>query len=312
MRIRPLAEADLPQVVAAWNRALPYDQVLAERLQHAILEDPNYEPEGVVIAEGDGGEVLGLSGCVVRRTVQGNDGQGSDWEFDLGFLKAFFVVESRDGDRSAGEVLAVSEAFAVAAGKRAMQLCLYSYHYLFPGLDLRYERLRQAMVEAGYRDIATIEDVAVDLRPEEIARRLERLRGRAGTGAQVLVWEPGLLPMMRRFVEEGKAPRWFPPGWEANYSQPDEATLVLRQEDGIIGWAHFWPGRPRAGFGPILVLPRERGKGYGARLLLECMSRAQAQGSERMTAGWANTGFYTRHGWSIVRRYAVLRKGLTR
>jgi len=40
------------------------------------------------------------------------------------------------------------------------------------------------------------------------------------------------------------------------------------------------------------------------------MERARAGGAERMTAGWANTGFYVRHGWHITRRYAVLRKEL--
>jgi hypothetical protein len=33
-------------------------------------------------------------------------------------------------------------------------------------------------------------------------------------------------------------------------------------------------------------------------------------GCTQMRAGWANTGFYVRHGWYIVRRFAVLRKEL--
>jgi GNAT superfamily N-acetyltransferase len=305
-----MSEADLPQVVAAWNSVLIHDQVSVDHLRHAVLGDPNYEPEGVVVAESDGGRVPGLSACIVRRTVEGKDGQGADWEFDVGFLKAFFVADGADAQRTAAELLEASEAFCRQAGKRAVQLTLYSHHYFFPGLDLRYERLREIVARHGYRDIATIEDVAVDLRAEEIAARLERSRRRAGADAEVLTWEPSLVPMMRPFVEEGRVPHWFPVGWEAHYSQPDETVLVLRRDREIIGWARFWPGKPRAGFGPILVLPRERDKGYGALLLLECMSRAQAQGSQRMAAGWANTGFYVSQGWSIVRRYAVFRKEL--
>lgn len=310
MRVRPMSEADLPQIVVAWNRVLAHDQVSLDRLRDALLGDPNYEPEGVVLAEGDGGEPLGLSACVVRRTVGGKDGQGSDWEFDLAFLKAFFVADSAAGDQAAGGLLAASEAYSRAADKQALQLALYSCHYFFPGLDLRYERLRQAMAQAGYRDIATVEDVVVDLHTGQIASALARARRRAGPDAEVLAWEPGLLPSMLRFVEEGEYPRWFPAGWQARYGAPEDTTLVLQRDGEIIGWAHFSPGTPRASFGPILVLERERSKGYGALLLLECMSRAQAQGSQRMTAGWANTGFYTRHGWTITRRYAVLRKEL--
>jgi GNAT superfamily N-acetyltransferase len=78
----------------------------------------------------------------------------------------------------------------------------------------------------------------------------------------------------------------------------------------VLGWARFRATKPRSGFGPILVLPRARGKDYGARLLLECMVQAREAGAQQMTAGWANTGFYVRFGWHITRRYAVFTKEL--
>jgi GNAT superfamily N-acetyltransferase len=87
-------------------------------------------------------------------------------------------------------------------------------------------------------------------------------------------------------------------------------VLALRYDGEILGWAQYWPSTPRAGFGPILVLPRARGNGYGALLLLECMVRARRDGSATMWAGWANTGFYVANGWHITRRYAVLHKQL--
>ena len=123
-------------------------------------------------------------------------------------------------------------------------------------------------------------------------------------------WRPELLGEMRRFVEEGAQSQWFPVGWEARYGEPDETTVVLRRGGEIVGWAHYWPGRPRCGFGPILVLPRARGNGYGSLLLRECMARAARGGGEYMSAGWANTPFYVMNGWHIVRRFAVLLKEL--
>lgn len=308
LRIRPMTEEDLGQVTEAWNRALAHDQVSAERLRAAILGDPNYEPGGVVVAEGSDGQVLGMAACIVRRTVQGRDGEGVEWEFGTGYLKGFFLAGG--AEEAAASLVGHAEAFCRAAGKTALQLTLYSHNYLYPGLDVRYEGLREVLQALGYRDVATVEDVGTKLEEADIAARLACARARVGPDAQVLSWRPELLPQLRRFVEEEPHPRWFPPGWEQRYQQADETTLVLRRGEEIVGWAHFSPGRPRASFGPTLVLSRERSRGYGGLLLLECMSRARQLGAEEMWAGWANTRFYVRYGWQIVRRYAVLRKEL--
>jgi GNAT superfamily N-acetyltransferase len=186
----------------------------------------------------------------------------------------------------------------------------YAGPFVYPGIDVRYHRLREILAEHGYRDIWTIHDVSADLWDENVGEMLDQTRARMPRGVEVMTWEPSLLPAMRAFAAEGDMPPWFPPGWESRLARPRETVLVLRKGEEILGWARYWPGKPRAGFGPILVLPRARGQGFGARLLLECMVRAREAGAERMEAGWANTGFYTRHGWQITRRYAVLKKEL--
>jgi GNAT superfamily N-acetyltransferase len=139
---------------------------------------------------------------------------------------------------------------------------------------------------------------------------LQRVRERVGSEVELLTWRPELLEAMRRFVAEGRMPAWFPAGWERRMARPREEVLVVRRGEEIVGWAEYGPGAPRASFGPVLVLERERGKGYGVLLLLECMLHAEQRGAQRMTAGWANTGFYIAAGWHIYRRYAVLTKEL--
>ena len=311
MRIRPMAAEDVDRVVPAWNAALVHDQVTEEQFRQVMLEDPNYESGGVVIAEGPSGEVLGLGACVLRRTPEGKDGGGRDWEFLRGFLKGFFVVDGQQGEVAAPPLLAAAEAYCSAAGKRELMVSEYSGPYVFPGIDVRYHRLPSILAQLGYRDVDTIEDVGVDLRGTDLASRREAARARFGPEHTILTWEPGLMPAMRKFVAEGNSPQWFPVGWESGLARPRERAFVLRKGDEILGWAQYWPGQPRAGFGPILVLPRARGRGYGAALLLECMVRAREGGAEHMDAGWANTGFYTANGWHIIRRYAVLNKELT-
>lgn len=310
MQIRAMEVADVPRVVAAWNSVLVHDQLSEERFRGVMLEDANYERDGVMMAE-ENGEVLGLSACVVRRGAQGKDGRGYGWESRRGHLKGFFVVEGSQGEVAAGALLEAAEAYCVSAGKRELTLTVYTGRYLFPGLDVRYERLRGLLREHGYRDIETIEDVGVDLRDLGHEARLAAVRGKADPETELLSWEPSLLPAFRKFVAEGKMAEWFPVGWEARYAEPSDHAFILRRGDEIVGWARYWPSQPVAGFGPILVLERERGRGYGLRLLLECMVRARDAGAERMHAGWANTGFYIAAGWQIERRYAVLKKDLT-
>lgn len=310
MRVTPVLESELSEIAAAWNAALPHDTVSEKGLRRVLLQDPNYERGGVLVARHDDGSVLGLTACVVRRTVEGHDGGGRPHEFPYAFLNGFFVVEGDRGDAAADALLTEVEHYAAEADKRYVRVTMYTGPYVYPGLDVRYERLRAILGERRYRDIHTIEDVGVDLRDVQLGERLERARARVGSDSVVLPWRPELLPMMRRFAEEGNQAQWFPVGWESRYAEPDGTTLVLRRGEEIVGWAHYYPGSPHSGFGPTLVLDRERSKGYGSLLLLECMARARERGAEYMDAGWANTGFYVRNGWQIVRRFAVLLRAL--
>lgn len=308
MKISAMTENDLARVVKAWNATLPHDQLTDTRFRWVMLEDPNYEPDGLLLAEAENGSLLGLSACVLRRTVEGKDGGGAPDGFKRGYLKGFFVTDLAQAEEAADRLLDKAEARCREGGKTELCVTQYTGPYIFPGLDVRYERLRELLGSRGFRDVQTIEDVGITLGPE-LESDLERTRERAGHEVEVVTWRPDLMPMMRKFVAEGQQPQWFPVGWEEYYAKADDTKLMLRRGKEIIGWAHFHPGE-QAGFGPTLVLERERGKGYGARLLFECMVRAMHAGAKHMSAGWANTGFYVSCGWQIERRFAVLIKAL--
>jgi GNAT superfamily N-acetyltransferase len=310
MIIRPIVAEDAALVVSAWNQTLKHDHLSEQRFREVMLGDPNYEPEGVLLAEGDAGDVLAFSACVVRRDLRGKDGGGGEDNYDRAFLKGFFAVAGKEGTAAARELLARAEAFGAGAGKRAVTVTVYDGPYLFPGIDVRYQRLRRILERSGYQDTYTIECVATDLRSPKVDRMLGEVRATIPPDVTIATWDPAMLPAMREFVAEGEMPGWFPVGWESAYAAPAQTTLILSKGDEILAWAQFHPRRPRAGFGPILVLKRERGRNYGAVLLLESMVRSRKMGCRSMFAGWANTGFYVRYGWSIIRRFAVLRKGL--
>ena len=311
MNLRPMTEADLPRVSSAWNATLTYDQFTEQRFGQITLGDPNYEPEGMPLAESDTGDILGFSACVLRREVVGKDGGGSQDGFDHAYLKGFFVVPGEAGHDVGAKLIAAAESYARSANKRWLVLSEYDVSYAYPGLDVRYERLRDLLMQNGFQDTYTIECVAADLHALDLPRMLEETWATMPADVKLATWDPSMLPAMRNFVTEGEMPGWFPIGWEEHYQRRVDHRLILTKADEIVAWAQFGSQKPTAGFGPILVLPRLRGKNYGGLLLLEAMLRARAAGSDHMLAQWANTGFYIRYGWSIVRRFAVLRKDLT-
>jgi mycothiol synthase len=310
MPIRPMTEEDLPRVLALWNSALHYDQMTERRFRHLILEDPNYEPEGVLVALDSYRQTIGLAAAVVRREPAGKDGGGSPDQFHRGYIKALVVPPSEPGYTAGGALLEAIEVYVREAGKRELTMSVYTGPYVFPGVDLRYEGLRSIFARRGYRDIYTIECVGIDLRDPVMDRMLADYRAKLPRELSVRTWRPSYLPALRAFVKEGDVPAWFPTGWEAGYKTAQDTCLVLRKGREILSWARYSPHPPTSGFGPILVLPRDRGHGYGGILLLESMARARDAGCTYMKAGWANTGFYVRHGWHIIRRFAVLQKEL--
>jgi GNAT superfamily N-acetyltransferase len=311
MDLHPMTEPDLPRVLSAWNAILIHERLAEQRFRQVMLGDPNYEPEGVLVAKGESGELLGFSACALRREVAGKDGGGSQDDFDRAYLKGFFVVDGDAGDAAAKDLIGAVESYARAAGKQRLTVTEYGAAYVFPGLDVRYERLRGLLMRNGYQDFHTIECVAADLNDPAIPHMLKEAWATMSSEIKLIApWEPSVLPAMRRFVAEVEMPAWFPIGWETRYEQPREHCSVLTKGGEIIAWAQFHPHKPTSGFGPILVLHRERGHNYGGLLLLESMTRAAQLGCERMLAQWANTGFYVRYGWNIVRRFAVLRKAL--
>jgi GNAT superfamily N-acetyltransferase len=297
-------------VLAAWRRSLTFSEIDEARFRRSFVDDPHVPEGGVVVALGRDGTVLGFAGCACpRRSADGAEAGG--WAWRRVYLKAFFAEDGEQEAASATALLGAVDAVAEASGLGAVRLCQYMLGPApFPGLDLRYQRLQGLLMRHRYRDVMTIEDVGVALTGPLLPRQFERARERAGSEVHVVTWTPELLPAMRRFVAAGEAPHFFREGWEQGYREADEQTLVVIRGEVIVGWARYRPDCPAADFGPTLVLPQERGRGYGALLLWECADRARAVGAERVEARWANTGFYIRQGWQIIRRYAVLEKDL--
>lgn len=309
MEIRKLKSSDVPELIDGWNRNLIHDPITEKQFRYIALEDPNVEADGNLVAA-DRGKIIGFISAVAREGVKGRDGRGRPEERDYGYIKAIFVEESRSDYEEIGtKLIEAAEGYLRSKGKKIVSLVLYTGRYFFPGIDLRYGRLLRLLEAAGYRRVATIDDLAVDLRSYsptvyqlKARRRAERL------GVRVEGYRPEMLDEMRLFVERLNMPCWFPEGWEREYVLKRENTVVALRDGGIVGWANFWPDGEQGWFGPIGVLEEYRGNGIGSWLLMESTLRMKEAGANIAIAGWAATGFYLKNGWRIYRRYAAFRK----
>lgn len=306
-QIRPLENADLGEVVAAWNECLVYDRVTEPRFAEVILGDPNYEPNGTLVAR-DQGHLTGFISVVTREGIEGKDGKGRPEEAHLGYLKGFFVRPEYEATPAGERLLEAAIQWLRTKRKEVLRVGLYTGRYFFPGIDVRYEALARFFERHGFERLQLINDLSVRLADFEPSAYQEEARQRAAAaGVTVTSYRPEMLEAMREFVRRVDIHHWFPAGWEEGFGRGD-CTLVARRGEEIVGWAEYWPHPHQGGFGPIAVLPEERHQGIGTGLLLESMLRMKAQGVPEAVAGWAATEFYQRSGWEVCRQYEAWQK----
>lgn len=309
IQIRPLKRADLQAVVAAWNECLVYDPVTERRFTEVILEDPNHEPDGTLVAwEGD--HIVGFISIVGREGIAGKDGRGRPEEAHFGYLKGFFVRPEYQKTEVGEQLLETVIPWLRTRKKTVLRVVLYSGRYFFPGIDVRYKALLDFFERHGFERVQFINDLSIQLIDFEPSAYQEQARQRAGAaGVIITTYRPEMMEAMREFVRKVDIISWFPQGWEKGFGEGGH-TLVARRGTEIVGWAEFWPHSERGGFGPIAVLPEERHQGIGTCLLLEAMLQMKARGVPEAVAGWAATEFYQRSGWEICRQYVAWQKRL--
>lgn len=314
LELRALERLDIPAVVEAWNRSLVYDKVTQERFEWVVLDDPNYEPAGNIVAR-DQGRIVGFVSAVTREGIASEDGRGQPHKDEDGSIKGLFVLDEY-WDTGVGEtLLEQAETYLKSKGKCVIRVVMYlGGRYFFPGIDLRYKRLLTLFASKGYErltdwgEICTIDDLSVNLAEfEPTAYHINAQKRVTNIGVAITNYHPSMLENMRAFVVGLKHDHWFPVGWEQGFGKNGH-TLVALKEEEIVGWASYWP--ENRAFGPIGVLEAYRGNGIGTCLLLESMLRMKDLGVPEMQAGWALTDFYLRNGWEVCRQYAPFEKKL--
>ncbi|GJM83321.1 hypothetical protein HMSSN139_58170 [Paenibacillus sp. HMSSN-139] len=122
---------DEPRIVELWNRTLLLDPVTAKRFRNLVLLDANFDPEGMRLAFGEAGQLVG---CVyaVRRLLPMS---GTELEPDHGWIPFFFVDSAAERQGIGSRLLDEAEGFLRGLGRKKLFFASYAPNYIVPGID---------------------------------------------------------------------------------------------------------------------------------------------------------------------------------
>lgn len=306
--VRPYLGADEAALLALWNTALPFDRISPNTLRTKVLLDPNFTPEGLLLAE-EAGRVVGFVLALTRQTPLFLQGL----EPERAWITAF-GVEPAHRRRGVGRALFAATLDRLAGQGRATALISpYTPNYFTPGVDQDAYPEAIAFLQAqGWRTISTPISMNAELTgfsvPAAMAEHQARLY--AETGIAVRPVQPADLPALMPFIAAHFGWDWHRHATEYlsmlyGPGADDICFLVAERQGEIVGYCQ----QRRERFGPFGVLPSLRSRGIGRVLLFRCLEEMTARGFHCAWFLWTGEDaarLYSTAGFRPARRFAVL------
>ncbi|MDQ4044688.1 MAG: GNAT family N-acetyltransferase [Chloroflexota bacterium] len=311
--IRPYQAIDEAGVLRTWNRGLYADPINATTWRAKVLLDPNFDREGCMVAEVDG-EVQGFILSLVRRVPFFNDGL----EPEKSWITAFAVDPAWQRQGIGGRLLDAAVERLRGLGRTTVALAPYVPNYFTPGADVRaYDHGITFLTERGFkiieRPISMRAELTVFTSPQPVRERIAMLRE---DGIEVRPATPEDIAPVLDFI-----PRHFSWDWHReatgvfndlyNGDPRFVGMVVARQHDEVLGYAEHRGER----FGPFGVRPDLRSWGIGRALLATTLSEMLKKNFHAAWFLWTGDDaarLYGQLGFHEVRRFAVMRRDLTR
>ncbi|MCL6625099.1 MAG: GNAT family N-acetyltransferase [Alicyclobacillus shizuokensis] len=305
---------DEQAIVDLWNRACPADPMSMDVFTRRVLVDPNFDPEGLLVAE-EQGQVVGALLAIVRKIPL----SGSDLEPDNGWITFFFVDPNARGRGYATALLEAAVQFFQARGRKHIFFSSYAPNYFVPGMDAHlYPAGKRFLEKHGFRVLYPA--VAMDKNlvgfsyPDDV-RAVETARVNEG-----YVFEPlthRYLTDVIRFNDEVFNPDWARAIRDAVAQGVSlEQILIARYGERVVGFCMYgaYDGVGER-FGPFGVDPDLRGTGLGKVLLYKCLHVMRAAGLHNAWFLWTGEKspaghLYFRAGFEITRRFEIMKRDL--
>jgi len=312
LRFEELTEKNIDDAIAVCNQSLRYDSFDPSVLRKIVFQDTNFEPRLAFVAY-EGSEPLGFSAGVrlIKQPAENVDPSAA-------WIKILAGVAGNETD----EVDVVSslcdrvEVELLNLGGKVVRISDYARARMWPGIDIRYETILEALEKRGYSKVGEAVDYLVALRGFSIPRRIQRLRGELEKrGIEITLATKAVSESLCGWVKEK-----FGPGWAyevaisiENAEKTRSGTLVAKdvKTGEIIGFSTHG-ALERDWFGPIGVDEKNRKSGVGSVLLFESLKLIRLNGVTEATIPWTgHLFFYTQvPGINGIRHYHIMSKKL--
>lgn len=313
--IRPLRIGEGAEVASFVARTLPNEAISETRFARQVLLDPNFDPNGAIIAQ-DGDRIVGLCLAMGRRTPLEN----APDDRDRGYLTLLAVAEDYRRRGVGRSLVAAAEAYHRQQGRRSVQVSPYAPGYFLPGPDETAHPDAIRLLEAlGFQRVYRPLSMECPLWHLEIPDWVERAeRELAQRGVRIRDLEIALLLPTLEFAARVFAGDWVRYAREAAHAilagDSPERLVVAVDETGedpkVVGYSHHAGER----FGPIGVDPERRGEKIGQVLMYRTLRAQQRAGCRTAWFLWSDDRtaerLYTAAGFRERRRFVLLKKDL--
>jgi len=307
--IRPYQPHDEAAVIRVWNRAMGADPIDATTWWAKVLLDPNFDPDGCLVAEIDGAVVGFL--LSIRRRVPFFD---TGFEPDRGWITAFGVDPDHQRRGIGGSLLDAALKRFDRLGVNHVGISPYVPNYFIPGPDtVAYASAIDLLLKRGFRTISRPISMQADLaqlRNSSISA--EQITALLETGIEIRpVASSDIVPLLG-FIRANFSADWHR---EATAVLSDlfvgdgrNVGLIIAARAGdVLGYAQHRGER----FGPFGVRPDQRGNGIGGAILAEMLDAMRQKSLHVAWFLWTDetaARLYERHGFREVRRFAVMER----
>lgn len=318
MHIRTYQPCDEAQWVAMWNKVLWADKTSTPIFRERILMDPNFDPEGCVVAENDNTIVGGVVGLIRRTDLPwGFDGQ-KDKDQQNGFIIAFLIPPEYVETAVPKGLLSRVVSFFQSANKQRILLGGYRPGFFPAGIPRKdYPHLFSVLKDNGFVEEHTCDSMARDLNGFRTPKEIEQTKASLEKEEiSVSAFHPQHLLAVRGFLQS-EFPHWLH-NFEKKLSQQapfDEIVIAIKSQEDIVGYCqHDYLGHPGR-IGPFGVSQSFRGRKIGTVMLCNLLERMSEKGYRHAWFGETETelvkSYYERMGFKAVRKITRLVKEIT-
>lgn len=308
---------DTVGLLNCWESALPFDAVTLEQLETKVLLDENYERDSLLIAR-VGEQIAGfLVWFVLNKPIE-----KVGFREDTGFITAFGVAPPFRGHGVGAALLARCEQLLKDRGRSIVVIAPYTPNYFVPGVDKdRYSYAIHFLQEQEFKEYS--EALAADalIGTFELTEKVRaKERALATQGITIRHYQREDLAGYLQFQRDHMPGPWVEDARRnlrelAAGRYPEDAIWLAIDEKAagapcIVGFCQH----EHEHFGPFGVADEYQNKGIGTVLLARTLYQMRKKGCHSAWVLWtgqrALEGVYTRLGFSLSRRFAIMKKEL--